>query len=195
MTPARIGVLGAGSWGTALAVHLARTGHDVRLWARDPALAADDGARRARIRPTCPASTLPPALTPTARHARRARWRAVRRDRRAVARRARGGARRPTPHLPRGVRDRQRRRRGSKTARCCACREVLRAGVAGRRRRRRAVRAELRDRAGARAADGGGRGRRLDRRSVEIGAGGLPIAGACGSTAAATSSASSSAAR
>ena len=34
-----IGVLGAGSWGTALGVHLARTGHDVRLWARDAALA------------------------------------------------------------------------------------------------------------------------------------------------------------
>ena len=28
-------VLGAGSWGTALAVHLARADHDVRLWARD----------------------------------------------------------------------------------------------------------------------------------------------------------------
>ena len=28
-------VLGAGSWGTALAVHLARAGHGVRLWARD----------------------------------------------------------------------------------------------------------------------------------------------------------------
>ena len=29
-------VLGAGSWGTALAVHLARADHGVRLWARDP---------------------------------------------------------------------------------------------------------------------------------------------------------------
>jgi glycerol-3-phosphate dehydrogenase (NAD(P)+) len=28
-------VLGAGSWGTALAVHLARLGHTVRLWGRD----------------------------------------------------------------------------------------------------------------------------------------------------------------
>lgn len=36
----RIGVLGSGSWGTALGVHLARTGHDVRLWARDAALVA-----------------------------------------------------------------------------------------------------------------------------------------------------------
>jgi len=35
-----IAVLGAGSWGTALAVHLGRLGHDVRLWGRDPALVA-----------------------------------------------------------------------------------------------------------------------------------------------------------
>jgi len=33
-----IAILGAGSWGTALAVHLARTGHEVRLWGRDAAL-------------------------------------------------------------------------------------------------------------------------------------------------------------
>lgn len=37
----RIAVLGAGSWGTALAIHLGRLGHDVRLWARDEALVAD----------------------------------------------------------------------------------------------------------------------------------------------------------
>jgi glycerol-3-phosphate dehydrogenase (NAD(P)+) len=42
----RVCVLGAGSWGTALAVHLARLGHDVRLWARDPVLAVDMAARR-----------------------------------------------------------------------------------------------------------------------------------------------------
>jgi len=40
-------VLGAGSWGTALAVHLGRVGHDVRLWARDQALVDDIAARRA----------------------------------------------------------------------------------------------------------------------------------------------------
>jgi glycerol-3-phosphate dehydrogenase (NAD(P)+) len=40
-------VLGAGSWGTALAVHLARLGHDVRLWARDPALVDEIASRRA----------------------------------------------------------------------------------------------------------------------------------------------------
>ena len=39
-------ILGAGSWGTALAIHLARRGVGVRLWARDPAIAAGIGARR-----------------------------------------------------------------------------------------------------------------------------------------------------
>lgn len=34
-----LGVLGAGSWGTALAIQAARAGHDVRLWARDSELA------------------------------------------------------------------------------------------------------------------------------------------------------------
>ncbi len=34
-----VAVLGAGSWGTALADVLGRNEHDVRLWARDPALA------------------------------------------------------------------------------------------------------------------------------------------------------------
>jgi glycerol-3-phosphate dehydrogenase len=42
----RIAVLGAGSWGTALAVHLRRAGHDVRLWARDEALAGEIRSRR-----------------------------------------------------------------------------------------------------------------------------------------------------
>jgi len=42
-----VSVLGAGSWGTALAVHLSRIGHEVHVWARDPALAADITARRA----------------------------------------------------------------------------------------------------------------------------------------------------
>ena len=41
-----IAVVGAGSWGTALAVHLARTGHDVRLWARDAGFAAGMAAAR-----------------------------------------------------------------------------------------------------------------------------------------------------
>lgn len=43
----RVAVLGSGSWGTALAIHLARVGHDVRLWGRDAALVGDMNARRA----------------------------------------------------------------------------------------------------------------------------------------------------
>ena len=43
----RIAILGAGGWGTALAVHLARAGHDACLWARDAALVADMSERRA----------------------------------------------------------------------------------------------------------------------------------------------------
>jgi glycerol-3-phosphate dehydrogenase (NAD(P)+) len=34
---APLAVLGAGSWGTALAIQFARAGHPTRLWARDPA--------------------------------------------------------------------------------------------------------------------------------------------------------------
>jgi len=39
-------VLGAGSWGTALAVHLGRIGHEVHLWARDEALVSEMTRRR-----------------------------------------------------------------------------------------------------------------------------------------------------
>ncbi len=43
---APVAVLGAGSWGTALAMHLGRGGVPVRLWARDPGLAASIRAAR-----------------------------------------------------------------------------------------------------------------------------------------------------
>lgn len=42
----KIAVLGAGSWGTALAMVLARNGHDVHIWARDPRQA--DAYRQSR---------------------------------------------------------------------------------------------------------------------------------------------------
>lgn len=42
-------ILGAGSWGTALAVHLARVGHGVLLWARDPEFAERLGAARENV--------------------------------------------------------------------------------------------------------------------------------------------------
>ena len=67
-----IGVLGSGSWGTALAVHLARTGHDVRLWARDAALAAQMAATRVNAT-YLPGIELPPAL----RQPMRSRWRST----------------------------------------------------------------------------------------------------------------------
>ncbi|MFQ5774299.1 MAG: NAD(P)H-dependent glycerol-3-phosphate dehydrogenase [Kiloniellaceae bacterium] len=41
----RIGIIGAGAWGTALAMALRRAGREVALWARDPSLAADIDAR------------------------------------------------------------------------------------------------------------------------------------------------------
>ncbi len=47
--PHAIVVVGAGSWGTALAIHLARAGHPTVLWGRDrAALAAMDAERRNR---------------------------------------------------------------------------------------------------------------------------------------------------
>ena len=36
----KVSILGAGSWGTALAIHLARSGHGVLLWSRDSEVAA-----------------------------------------------------------------------------------------------------------------------------------------------------------
>ncbi len=58
-------MLGAGSWGTALAVHLSGCGHDVRLWARDPALVTEMAARRAN--PTyLPDIAFPASLVPMA---------------------------------------------------------------------------------------------------------------------------------
>jgi glycerol-3-phosphate dehydrogenase (NAD(P)+) len=60
-----IAVLGAGSWGTALAVHLARVGHDVTLWGRDPALIRDIASRRANA-VYLPGVTLPANVAVTA---------------------------------------------------------------------------------------------------------------------------------
>ena len=42
-----VAVVGSGSWGTALAVHLARVGHDVTLWGRDASLVAEMRQRQA----------------------------------------------------------------------------------------------------------------------------------------------------
>ena len=61
----KVAVLGAGSWGTTLAIHLGRVGHEVRLWARDVALAATmDEAHCNSL--YLPAVTFPTSLRVTA---------------------------------------------------------------------------------------------------------------------------------
>lgn len=58
-----LAVIGAGSWGTALAVQLARRGHDVRLWGRNAAAMAkmvDAGENE----PYLPGVKFPATLTP-----------------------------------------------------------------------------------------------------------------------------------
>ncbi|MGH7191488.1 MAG: NAD(P)-binding domain-containing protein, partial [Acetobacteraceae bacterium] len=52
-----IGIVGAGAWGTALALLASRAGHCVSLWARDP-------ARRAEIASTRRNAHLPGAILP-----------------------------------------------------------------------------------------------------------------------------------
>jgi len=54
-------VLGAGSWGTALALHLGRIGHEVTLWARDPALALEIERTRCNSR-YLPNFSVPPSV-------------------------------------------------------------------------------------------------------------------------------------
>ncbi len=60
-----IAVLGAGSWGTALALHLARLGNDTRLWGRDAAAMAAMQGDRVNAR-YLPGIAFPDTLTATA---------------------------------------------------------------------------------------------------------------------------------
>lgn len=60
----RIGIIGAGAWGTALAMQAARAGNAVTLWARDPAQAAQIATTRRSAR--LPDTTLPPEVQLTA---------------------------------------------------------------------------------------------------------------------------------
>ncbi|MGH7101734.1 MAG: NAD(P)H-dependent glycerol-3-phosphate dehydrogenase [Acetobacteraceae bacterium] len=53
-----IGIVGAGAWGTALALLASRAGHAVSLWARDPARRAE--IARTRRNGRLPGATLPP---------------------------------------------------------------------------------------------------------------------------------------
>jgi glycerol-3-phosphate dehydrogenase (NAD(P)+) len=55
---APIAVIGAGSWGTALAIQFARAGHGVRLWSRDAASLARMGRERCNAR-YLPGATFP----------------------------------------------------------------------------------------------------------------------------------------
>ena len=60
----QITILGAGSWGTALAIHLTRAGHVVRLWARNEALAQQ--MADTRVNPAyLPGYELAPDVHPT----------------------------------------------------------------------------------------------------------------------------------
>jgi glycerol-3-phosphate dehydrogenase (NAD(P)+) len=65
MTTMKISVLGAGAWGTALAVQAAQCGHDVSLWGRDAAAVGQMRATR-RNAAYLPDSELPAALRLTA---------------------------------------------------------------------------------------------------------------------------------
>lgn len=58
-----VGILGAGSWGTALALVAARAGHRVRLWARDPAH-VEEIRRTRRNERRLPGIELPAAIEP-----------------------------------------------------------------------------------------------------------------------------------
>lgn len=60
----RVTVLGGGSWGTALAVHLGRAGHPVRLWLRDADVAAQIRQQREN-RAYLPGIAVPDTVSPT----------------------------------------------------------------------------------------------------------------------------------
>jgi glycerol-3-phosphate dehydrogenase (NAD(P)+) len=68
----RIAIIGAGSWGTALAIIAARAGHEVSLWSRTPEVAASINQRRHNGRyltsATIPAGVVATTNTETAVH-------------------------------------------------------------------------------------------------------------------------------
>ena len=59
-----VAVIGAGAWGTALALQAARAGATVTLWARDPERAT--AMRAGRVNPRLPGVTLPASISITA---------------------------------------------------------------------------------------------------------------------------------
>ena len=62
--PSDVAILGAGSWGTALAVHLARIGHAVRIWSIEAPIIAEMRERRANA-VYLPDVALPESVAPT----------------------------------------------------------------------------------------------------------------------------------
>jgi glycerol-3-phosphate dehydrogenase (NAD(P)+) len=64
----RVAIVGGGSWGTALAIHLARAGADVTMWAREPEI-AEGLARRHRNPIYLSDIECPARLTATTDHA------------------------------------------------------------------------------------------------------------------------------
>lgn len=65
MKTTTIAILGAGSWGTAVAIHLAESGHRVLLWGRDPAHIKEIEKQRANTR-YLPKVAFPKTLIATA---------------------------------------------------------------------------------------------------------------------------------
>src|SRR5918993_4087132 len=60
----RIGIVGAGSWGTALAVIAAKAGHSVCLWSRDPQVVSSINERRLNSR-YLTSTSIPAGVTAT----------------------------------------------------------------------------------------------------------------------------------
>ena len=60
-----VAVVGAGGWGTALAVHLGRLGHEVRLWVREPEVLATIVEQRVNTL-FLPGVALPDSVVPSA---------------------------------------------------------------------------------------------------------------------------------
>ena len=63
-TATRVGIIGAGAWGTALALSVVRAGHAAWLWAREPALVAAMREKRENVR-YLPGVPLPEQVHPT----------------------------------------------------------------------------------------------------------------------------------
>lgn len=76
MVAEHVAVVGAGSWGTALAIHLAELGRPVVLWVREPEL-AEEMSRLGENRRFLPGYRLPKLVEPTNELARAASSRTV----------------------------------------------------------------------------------------------------------------------